>query len=540
MPNLERRVEDGILFERHYSNAPHTRQSVSQIFTSWIVTPMLMGTEHSAPASRKIPGDMMVLPGAFRDSGYHTAIVSSHPWFSNSARVLRYFDEKFVVEPKKGEKRHYAEFGRLMDPIEGLVERRRKGDEPFFLYVHSMDTHAPYRFHDGFDSWKDDGNWRRAYDKYDSEAAYTDHHLEKIFELLEKSGLADRTIVIFTSDHGEEFNEMGGGWSNRTHGSNLRPAVTHVPLIVWLPGEKSPRGRYRASTQHVDLAPTLLGLARTGFDLDPRSVDGRDLSARLWKGDMGRREEEGTAIANNSRYWALRSGENPGVEGHYDKWRQVVDLYEIRPDRYNYPRPVPIENPEIEALYSSGLERARRVLPKKISKLLKIPRRRRSGKLGLGSFYPRLSDGAPTFEASFSDDLWRIRPGRFLECGVGEKPPKIVMKHGLASGNYRLWLLLSERRRHRRFENSLVVRLLDREGTELVSTRVPPGSSRKVELGEVEVSSDSLFVELSQPQGGVAVTGLQSAAIEAGGSVQPEEKVDPAITERLRALGYVE
>ncbi|HUT78254.1 MAG TPA: sulfatase-like hydrolase/transferase, partial [Polyangia bacterium] len=102
---------------------------------------------------------------------------------------------------------------------------------------------------------------------YDSSVAFSDHLFSVVRRIFEDEGAWDEAIVVFTSDHGEEFNEHGG----REHG-RLFVEQLHVPLIVKLERQASvaPR-RVPLAVRTMDLLPTLL--AHLGIEV-PRPIQG--------------------------------------------------------------------------------------------------------------------------------------------------------------------------------------------------------------------------------------------------------------------------
>jgi Sulfatase len=112
-----------------------------------------------------------------------------------------------------------------------------------------------------------------------------DQAIGRILESLAASGMADDTIVVFTSDHGDMLGAHGGmqqKWCNAFDES------TRVPLLVKGPGVTTPASGINTLTSHVDLIPTLMGLA--GIDeeraaagvaehhAEAQPLPGRDLS----------------------------------------------------------------------------------------------------------------------------------------------------------------------------------------------------------------------------------------------------------------------
>jgi arylsulfatase A-like enzyme len=182
------------------------------------------------------------------------------------------------------------------------LKQMRAVEEPFFLYLHYMDPHGhyappesytkqfagPYEGHD-FIAAGDTGpiedmlfadgpkvvitdrDIRHLVDLYDDEIRYFDGQLRKLFEPWMESGLIDRSLVVVTSDHGEEFlehNQVG-------HCRGVWDTLTRVPLIVRFPENIGSARRIDAAVQLVDVVPTLLdelgiepgGLAAEGISL---------------------------------------------------------------------------------------------------------------------------------------------------------------------------------------------------------------------------------------------------------------------------------
>jgi choline-sulfatase len=114
---------------------------------------------------------------------------------------------------------------------------------------------------------------RRARRAYYAMISYCDDVLGRLLSALEVSGLADNTIVIVTSDHGDMLGERGL-WYKMT----FYERAVRVPLLFAGPGIK-PRRRISATVSHLDLLPTLGGL--TGARAGRADLDGRDLSPAL-------------------------------------------------------------------------------------------------------------------------------------------------------------------------------------------------------------------------------------------------------------------
>ena len=147
----------------------------------------------------------------------------------------------------------------------------RPQDAPFYLFLHYMDPHDPYRDPErpgkGYARVQmanpDPEKYRDAFIRsYVFEIEYMDGHLGRLIDGLKQRGLYDNTLIVFTADHGEEFHEHGGWW----HGLSLYDEQIKVPLMLKLPGNAA-RGSYvNDLARHVDLAPTLAQFARLAPD----------------------------------------------------------------------------------------------------------------------------------------------------------------------------------------------------------------------------------------------------------------------------------
>jgi arylsulfatase A-like enzyme len=141
----------------------------------------------------------------------------------------------------------------------------RHKDQRFFLFLHTYQVHYPhvppkqyqhlfsvpaegYEPHPELPANRDPA-------RYDREIRYVDDELRKLFHMLDDERLTRNTLVILTSDHGEEFLEHGF----MGHGPHVHVEVTHVPLLFWGPGV--PKGRRVSQpVAHIDFMPTILEL----------------------------------------------------------------------------------------------------------------------------------------------------------------------------------------------------------------------------------------------------------------------------------------
>jgi arylsulfatase A-like enzyme len=137
----------------------------------------------------------------------------------------------------------------------------------FFFWAHFLDPHDLYLKHEGIDWGKTDR------DKYDAEVTFTDQHVGKLLDFIASKSWAKRTVIIITSDHGEEFGEN----AMTRHGFEVWEPLVHVPLMFVAPGA-TPR-HVDVLRSAVDLAPTILDLF--GVAPDP-SFEGKSLVKELY------------------------------------------------------------------------------------------------------------------------------------------------------------------------------------------------------------------------------------------------------------------
>jgi arylsulfatase len=256
-------------------------------------------------------------------------------------------DETYVMEGKKGSTPNKVRPYRLdyrplidrdlTDRAIDFMERKAKGDAPFFIYLPYTATHFPTMPHPDFKGLSRNGPWADLLMQIDS---YTGELLDTLDEL----GIAENTIFIFTADNGPEGLEADGtSFTAETgiHGSagpwrgtlfTGYEGALRVPFAVRWPG-KIEAGRVSDEIVHaMDLFPTLAGLAG-GKVPDDRPIDGIDISDFL----LGKTEKSGRegfivymgdeVFGVKWRNWKLHFKEQ-------DTWNTVMRTYTM-PRLYN-------------------------------------------------------------------------------------------------------------------------------------------------------------------------------------------------------------
>jgi choline-sulfatase len=294
-PNIDRLSADSYVFENALSQESWTKPSVATMFTS--AYPSRHGVHRingagDENATTTVPDTLTTIAEAFRNAGYRT-LASTDNWF---IVPIFGFGRGFGEYAMFGSKDINGVTGKVLGFLDGV----RPGDR-YFVYVHYLRPHAPYEPAEEYSRMFTDAG-QEAVDisgklppeilrmnlsgpqlayviaQYDGEIAYADAQVGLIMEKLSSKGQAERTIVVVTSDHGEDFMDHG-----RFIGHQIAPYDTQVlvPLIVRVPGTGATR--VTQQVRLVDLMPTLLEL--TGHEAPP-GLDGVSLRPALEGKDM--------------------------------------------------------------------------------------------------------------------------------------------------------------------------------------------------------------------------------------------------------------
>ena len=286
-PTIDALAADGVLYPEARSVSSWTRASVASMLTG--LYPEAHGVETRADA---VAPELTLLPELLSGRGYTTAAILTNPNLGSFYGFDQGFDTfvELYDRSEAGPVSHDEPMETADVTTDRAIAWLESTPEPFFLFVLAIDPHNPYRPPDGYDRYAGgyrgnaDGSLRtlmrrdlspadrdRVRSLYWGEVAFTDAQLGRLLEHLRQQGRSDRTAVLFTSDHGEEF------WEHRGvgHGRTLFEESLRVPLIVRLP-PASPPLPPRPGAESIDLFPTILDLARVET---PTDVDGVSLFA---------------------------------------------------------------------------------------------------------------------------------------------------------------------------------------------------------------------------------------------------------------------
>ncbi len=347
-PGIDGLAEESVVFERCIAPSSWTKPSTASLLSG------LDPLRHTAHRNRSIAKEARLLSEILQDAGYATAAFSGNPYVSAKFHLDQGFDTFY--EGGGQNPKDYPDITVLLNEARAWLAE--PPPEPFFLYLHVMNVHGPYRappeYRERFRNsaagegklpfqgklwWSVMGPGRtdspepspgqRAdlLARYDGAIAYSDEKLVQFLEELRSDGRLDRCLLIITSDHGEELLDHGGLGHRRT----LYSEAIDVPLIV-RNGGHCPGRRVETPVGLIDVAATILDLAGVAPGGMPFG-DGVSLGP-LVRGDgeiarstplLSHLQEERLGSATLLQQWPLRLLR---IKWEYTGRKDVVELYD--------------------------------------------------------------------------------------------------------------------------------------------------------------------------------------------------------------------
>lgn len=280
-PNLDGLAAKGISFEKHLANGNMTKQSVTSLLTSRL--PYELGDvslEYVASAESRrqyYRNKFTTLASALHDNGYQTGAIGVISLLTDGAGfgVDLGFNDARIME-------RYG-YSNVHITNEAISWLQKNGNLPFALMVYYDSAHGPYkppfRYLWQARSQFTDFNARSWYRTlYEASVAYNDDYLGQLLAALEKLGLKENTLVAVTSDHAENLDWHVLPATQKKvifhdHGISLKDGDVQVPLIMQFPARITNPRRVTKTTEHLNLAPTILDLLNL-----PARVDFRGFS----------------------------------------------------------------------------------------------------------------------------------------------------------------------------------------------------------------------------------------------------------------------
>jgi arylsulfatase A-like enzyme/Tfp pilus assembly protein PilF len=218
-PNIDRLAKAGVLFSQAFSHVPLTLPSHCSLFTGTL--PVYHGVRNNG---YRLPSFNATLAEIMKKNGYRTAaFIGAFPLDSRFG-LNRGFDVYNDFYGSKNIVRDLTFVERKAEEVneKALAWISANKNKPFFVWIHYFDPHAPYEPPPPFDQ-------EYVGREYDGEIAYTDQTIGKLLEGIDQTHLADHTLIILTSDHGEGLGEHG----ESTHGIFVYDSTLKVPLLFY-------------------------------------------------------------------------------------------------------------------------------------------------------------------------------------------------------------------------------------------------------------------------------------------------------------------
>ncbi len=379
-PNLDAFAEQGALCKKLYCPCVPTQPNYTTTFTGQqsITTGIVAHGGHN-----ELPSDAPYLTEQLQRAGYTTV------GFDNLPSMKSWFARGWNHQFNPALNRKYIQWSDWRDYNELAIPwlQEHGSEDPFFMFVHYWDPHTPYLppeemwydFYEGDDPNDPDnhtleplleGYWGAKWKKrwfsqlpddltdarfieglYDAEIRHVDDGFAQLMDALDDCGLAEDTMVIVYSDHGELMFRHGIFFDH--HG--LYDPNIHVPLIVRWPAQIDPGTEVEQLLTHVNLAPTMLQAAGVPV---PDAMEGESALDLLTEGaDRTLHEFLVTEECTWQMKWALRT----------DRWKYIkareediygnpmAELYDLQADPGEFEN-VARQRPDVASQLDTKLE----------------------------------------------------------------------------------------------------------------------------------------------------------------------------------------
>ena len=338
-PNLDRLALESTVFDQAMSTSPWTLPAHASLLTG------LYPSRHGLTShERYLESSLATLPQLFSKAGFRTAAVVNSHNLAPEFGLDRGFEQYRYVEERVDRREPSSE---ITDQAMEWV--RLAGGKPLFLFLHYYDVHSDYvslaEFEEAFlrpyEGTADGSTAQLAafregkallsisdapnlVDRYDAGILQMDEEIGRFFDFLRKERLWESTLLVLTSDHGEEFFEHGGV----LHGQTQYQEVLRVPLLI--KGPSIPAGRRVPNpVSLIDVVPTLAAQLRVAA---PEELDGVDLSP-LWTGKgLEDRFLFSEADHNNVEHDITRAVRYRSFKLHFNRLSREYRLYDLARD----------------------------------------------------------------------------------------------------------------------------------------------------------------------------------------------------------------
>lgn len=254
-PAIDAFAKDGVIFRELMPMSSWTRPSVASLLTG-----TMDYTHHALSLEDHLRDGVPSLAGALGEQNWATCGIVANP----SVGSLFGFGKDFSWFQDVWEGHISIGWQADVDAVDkALNVLDEYAGEPLCLYLHVMAPHREYeppkeyaeRFMpEQFVGTRAQVRLAKDMARYDAEIRFADDQFARVVQRLKESGRYDNALIVFLSDHGEQFFEHGE-WA---HANTLHYEELGVPLIVKLPGNAHAGAEVRQPVQMADVAPTML------------------------------------------------------------------------------------------------------------------------------------------------------------------------------------------------------------------------------------------------------------------------------------------
>ncbi len=372
-PSIDSIAKRGVLFEQAYVQWPSSLPSHASIMTS--MYPHLSG---AFPNGNHLDPKLETLAKILKANGYRTGAFVTNSLVGNRHNFDLGFDTfidlaDFDYENTTWEMWvHSFSIVRLFDYLSrndifthfalSWLDKNKSG--PFFLWVQWLYPHAPYdpnnkflkRFANNYTGIADGSmeqielingkNFRlseedqRYYEAlYDGEVAYSDYQVKRVIDKLESLDLLENSLLIITSDHGENLYEHPAKYKH--HG--VYDSSLHIPLILFFPAKLPETKRISEVIESIDIAPTILDILEIP---EPAQFQGKSALSLIYGKDPDWNSVAyGMYFGSKQNFFTIRDGDWKIILKTREN-RQEFELYHILSDPNEQVNRIEIE-PEI-------------------------------------------------------------------------------------------------------------------------------------------------------------------------------------------------
>lgn len=329
-PNIDEFAQNAMVFDSAVSNSNSTLPSHMSMFTSLYPAEsgFLFGLNDMF-MENNLPDEIKLLGEYMNEIGLRTGAITGGNWVSSWVGYDRGFDS-FIEWLGKD----------IVITVDRAIEWLEDNkDNNFFLFLHTYEIHKPYSRSFYIDkinspSAKQATIKDRMIARYDSGIRTADEHIGRLIQWLKTNNLFNNTLIIITSDHGENFdhNDKADNLPG-THGKTLYDSEIKIPLLISGAPDFCKKGRYAMQVSNVDILPTILDYYNIQL---PDKLRGNNLLKIIRQKNMDNRVAYSEyVILQNKRYCnrSLRTTKNKLIQIERIKQKTTYEFFDLQKDK---------------------------------------------------------------------------------------------------------------------------------------------------------------------------------------------------------------